>query len=98
MTRIELKNGYYIDVDSLNYTLRQKYIRNAKDGSKKEAYRTCGHFSDIRGAIGKYIRLVQLDVLSDESVSLTEYVENIERINKIAIQGLESVLGRFPIK
>lgn len=35
MTRIELKNGYYIEVDSLNYTLRQKYIRNAKDGSKR---------------------------------------------------------------
>ena len=98
MARIELKNGYYIEVDSLNYTLRQKHIRNAKDGSKKEAYHTCGYFSDIRGAIGKYIRLVQLDVLSDESVSLTEYVKNIEQINKIAIQGLESVLGRFPIK
>lgn len=98
MTRIELKNGYYIEVDSLNYTLSQKYIRNAKDGSKKEAYRTFGHFSDIRGAIGKYIRLVKLDVLDDESVSLTEYVKNIEQINKIAIQGLESVLGRFPIK
>ena len=98
MTRIELKNGYYIGVDSLNYTLRQEYIRNKKDGGKKKAYRTCGHFSDIRGAIGKYIRLVQLDVLSDESVSLDEYVKNIEQINKIAIQGLESVLGRFPIK
>ena len=38
MARIELKNGYYIEVDSLNYTLRQKYIRNAKDGSKKRGH------------------------------------------------------------
>lgn len=98
MTKIELKNGYYIEVDTLNYTLRRKYIGTTKDGGKKEAYRTCGHFNNIRGAINKYIKLIQLDVLNDESVTLSEYAKNIEQINKIALQGLESVLGRFPIK
>lgn len=98
MTTIELKNGYYIEVDSLNYTLRQRYTGTTKDGEGKEAFRTCGYYGNIRQAIEKYIKLTQMDVLSDESVSLMEYVKSIEQANKLAVQGLEHVLDKFPIK
>ncbi|MCI6464737.1 MAG: hypothetical protein MSA90_04635 [Faecalicatena sp.] len=98
MTTIELKNGYYIEVDSLNYTLRQHYYGTTKDGEEREAFRTCGYFGDIRQAIKKYIILTQLDVLSEERLSLESYVKSIEQVNKIALQGLESVLSMFPVK
>lgn len=98
MTTIELKSGYYIEVDSFNYTLRQRYIGTAKDGTGKEAFRTCGYYGNIRQAIDKYIKLTQLDVLSDENVSMSEYVKSIEQSNELAVQGLEHVLARFPIK
>lgn len=57
-----------------------------------------GYYGNIRQAIDKYIKLTQMDVLSDESVSLTEYVKSIDQSNKLAVQGLEHVLSRFPIK
>lgn len=98
MTTIELKSGYYIEVDSFNYTLRQRYIGTTKDGEGKEAFRTCGYYGNIRQAIDKYIKLTQLDVLSDENVSMSEYVKSIEQSNKLAVQGLEHVLARFPIR
>ena len=42
MTTINLKNGYYIEIDPLNYTLRQKYTGETKSGEKKDAFRTRG--------------------------------------------------------
>lgn len=98
MTTIELKNGYYIEIDNLNYTLRQRYTGESKDGTPKESVRTCGYFGNIRLAVEKYIKLTQLDVLDSETLSLIGYAKSIEQINKIAVQGLESILDRFPIK
>ena len=34
---IELINGYFIEVDELNHTLKQRYQGETKDGEKKPA-------------------------------------------------------------
>ena len=36
MTTITLTNGYYIEIDPLNYTLRQKYTGETKSGEKRK--------------------------------------------------------------
>lgn len=98
MTTITLKNGYYIEIDPLNYTLRQKYTGETKSGQKKEAFRTLGHFGNIESVIRKYIELAQLDVLDGERLTLEEYVDSIQKINAIALQGIQEELRRFPVK
>ena len=97
MTTIELKNGYYIEIDPMNYTLKQRYTGTAKNGDKKESERVCGYFGKIRTVIEKYIFLVQLDVMDGERLSMAEYVKTIEQVNKIAVQGLEEVLRVYEI-
>ena len=98
MTTINLKNGYYIEIDPLNYTLRQKYTGETKSGEKKEAFRTLGHFGNIESAIRKYLELTQMDVLDGERLTLEEYVDSIQKINAIALQGIQEELRRFPVK
>lgn len=98
MTTITLKNGYYIEIDPLNYTLRQKYTGETKSGEKKEAFRTLGHFGNMERAIRKYIELSQMDVLDGERMTLEEYVDSIQKINAIALQGIQEELRRFPVK
>ena len=98
MTTITLKNGYYIEIDPLNYTLRQKYTGETKSGEKKETFRTLGHFGNIESAIRKYIKLSQMDVLDGERLTLEEYVDSIQKINAIALQGIQKELRRFPVK
>ena len=34
MTTIELKSGYYIEIDPMNYTLKQRYTGTAKNGEE----------------------------------------------------------------
>ena len=96
--KINLNYGYYIEVDTYNYTLKQKYDGKTRDGQDKDSVRTCGYFGNIRNAIEKYLKLVQLDLLDDEVLSLHELVKSIELINKTAIRGLEKELSRFEVK
>lgn len=98
MTTITLKNGYYIEIDPLNYTLRQKYTGETKSGQKKDAFRTLGHFGNMKSTIRKYIELTRLDVLDGERLTLEEYVDSIQKINAIALQGIQEELRRFPVK
>lgn len=98
MTTITLKNGYYIEIDPLNYTLRQKYTGETKSGEKRDAFRTLGHFGNMESAIRKYIELSQMDVLDGERMTLEEYVESIQKINAISLQGIQEELRRFPVK
>lgn len=98
MTTITLKNGYYIEIDPLNYTLRQKYTGETKSGQKKDAFRTLGHFGNMESVIRKYLELSQLDVLDGERLTLEEYVDSIQKINAIALQGVQEELRRFPVK
>lgn len=98
MTTITLKNGYYIEIDPLNYALRQKYTGETKSGEKRDAFRTLGHFGNMESAIRKYIELTWLDVLDGERLTLEEYVGSIQKINAIALQGIQEELRRFPVK
>lgn len=96
--KINLNYGYYIEIDTYNYTLKQKYDGKTRDGQDKDSVRTCGYFGNIRNAIEKYLKLVQIDLLDDDVLSLQEYVKSIELINKMAIRGLEKELNRFEVK
>lgn len=93
MTTINLKNGYYIEVDSLNHTLKQRFEGKTKYGETKDSDRTCGYFPSMIGAIEKYIKLCRLDVLDGEYMEMQEYVWQIERIDQIALQGIDKIAG-----
>lgn len=98
MVQIDLKNGYYVEVDTMNYTLKQRYTGKSKTGKEKTATRTCGYFSNMKAVMEQYLFQVQLDVLEGERMTLNQYIEAIEQINAVVVQGLESVLSRYPVK
>lgn len=98
MTTIELKNRYYIEIDPLNYTLRQRYVGQTRDGEKRDASRTCGYFGNIRSAVERYLELVQLDISDGEIMDMKQYVDFVEKSNALAIQGIAEELRRFPVK
>lgn len=91
MTTINLKNGYYIEIDNLNHTLKQRFQGKTKSGKVKDSGRTCGYFPNMRGAIEKYIKLCRLDVLDGEYMEMQEYIRQVERIDQIAMQGIDKI-------
>lgn len=89
---INLANGYYIDVDPLNYTLKQKYAGKKKDGTLKEADRTHGYYPTLESAVERFITLNQIDCGADLAVDLREYVEFVRDANLQAIKDVKKLL------
>jgi hypothetical protein len=93
MTAINLTNGYLIEVDDLNYTLKQRYIGEDKDGNPKEAERVCGYFGkDLDSAVRKYLRLNQNALMDQEAMEMEEYMKKIHEINNEAVKAIKSVI------
>lgn len=90
--RIDLINGYYIDIDSMNYTLMQKYDGKDKEGNAKEAVRTLGYFTTLEGALKKFLTLNHIDVMADMGMGMHDYVKKVEESNRMAVQAVKRVL------
>lgn len=84
MVRIELINGYFIEQEPLNYTLKQKFKGEKKDGTPKESVRTIGYFGDLQGAIKRFLKLNQLDENDGLNVDMKNYVDSIAAANEKA--------------
>ena len=83
MTVIELQNGYFIEVDELNATLKQRYIGTSKKtGEKKDAVRTIGYYSKPVDAMVRFVVLNRLDKMDGMALSMDEYIEALKRLIK----------------
>ena len=90
--QITLINGFYIETDNRNYSLKQKYIGTRKDGTKKEAVKIISHCGSLEQALDLFLRINQVPKEAKLSADLMEYVNLVERSNKEAVQALKSVL------
>ena len=90
--QITLINGYYIETDNRNFTLKQKYIGTRKDGTKKEAVKIISHCGNLEQALETFLRMNQIPHDSKLTVDLMEYADFIKQSNKEAVQALKSVL------
>ena len=94
MATIELRNGYFIKVDSLNSTLMQRYIGQTKEGEDKECEKIIGYYSRPVDALKRFISLNRVDVMEGMKLSLDEYVEALNKADRDVIDFLENFRGR----
>ena len=87
--QINLINGFYIETDNRNFTLKQKYIGTRKDGTKKESFKIISHCGSLEQAIETFLRLNQIPHDSKLAVDLMEYANHIEQSNKEAVRALK---------
>lgn len=91
MPVIELCNGYFIDVDPLNYTLKQKYPGSTSDGKAREGIRTIGYYPNLVSALKRFSELMRLEELGDRSYSLFGYLEAVEKADKKVMDFLQEL-------
>ena len=90
--QINLINGFYIETDNRNFTLKQKYIGTRKDGTKKESVKIISHCGSLEQALETFLRMNQISQDSKIAFDLMEYVNLVEQSNKEAVRALKSVL------
>lgn len=89
--KIELANGYFIEVDALNYTLRQKYQGKDKDGQPKESEKTIGYYGNLEDAVHSFLKANQLDSMADMSMDFDTYLEMVRHANLCAVQAIKKL-------
>lgn len=90
--KIKLDKEFYIDIDDLNHTLKQKYMRKSKDGEEKEAERVIGYFSSVEACVEKYIDARQKLLTADKTASLREYVNLVKKSNNGAVKAIKQLI------
>ena len=90
--QINLINGFYVETDNRNFTLKQKYIGTRRDGTKKESVKIISHCGSLEQALETFLRMNQIPQDSKIAVDLMEYLNLVERSNKEAVRALKSVL------
>ena len=96
--QINLINGYYIETDNRNYTLKQKYIGTRKDGTRKESVKIISHCGSLEQALETFLRMNQIPQEAKMAVDLMSYADFIEQSNKDAVRALKSVLeGNYEV-
>ena len=96
--KITLNSDYFIEIDPLNYTLKQQYSGRTKDGKPRDRERIIGYFGNLRQCIERYIEENQLDKLAGQEMPLVQYVRMVENANKKALNELEDSLRRIEKK
>lgn len=95
---INLTNGYRMEIDDMNITLKQKYTYKDKDENEKETERTIGYFNPVNGmegAIKRYLIHNQIDLQSREAMEMSEYVKSIKEINDDAVRQFKAVMDVY---
>lgn len=82
---IELLEGYFVEVDELNHTLKhKKTVLDKKTGEKKEVERIIGYFPNVQACLERVVRLISLDENDGAVISLLEYAKSAEKaFNKV---------------
>ena len=94
MTTILLNNNFFIDIDPLNYTLKEKFRGKTKDGKVKESVRVHGYYNKLSGAIKKYVETYVQAEIDGESLTMEKYVERVEKAVLMAVRSVEEILER----
>lgn len=95
MIKIALNRDYFIEIDPLNYTLKQQYSGRTKDGKPRAGERVIGYFGNLRQCVERYMAENQLDDLAGQEMPLVQYVRMIENANKKVMCALEDSLQRI---
>ena len=90
--QIKLSNGYFIEIDNLNHTLKQKYTGKNKNGEEVENERVLGYFSNLGNAIERYLLHKQSDGMEDVPLTFDEYLTHVKESNKKAVREIVSLV------
>ena len=87
MTKIELSNGYFLEVDPMCFTLKRIY-KGKKKGVEQDCESVHGYFGTLSQAVEKFLHLNKLDKSPDKAFEFREYVEKVELADRNAVRAI----------
>ena len=79
MVTVNLVNGYFVEIDDMNHTLKQHFAGKDKNEKKKLSVRLIGYFPSTVSCIEQITKLMRLEKMESMTLSLGEYIEQIKQ-------------------
>lgn len=93
---INLINGFVVDVDPLNYTLKKATGGTDKEG--KPLYRTYTYHGSLKQAIKACVSLIQKEKLDSGTFTLKEAIEVINQSQKSFEELLDNTIHELEVE
>ena len=79
---INIYNNYYICADDNSFMLKRKIVNKKKDtGEEYDSFKTLGYFTSLHGVYSYFVREVEKDILSDDTVtSLHDFLGKMDEV------------------
>lgn len=82
--------GYFVEIDDLNATLKKKYV-GERNGKKAKCEKTIGYYSNVKDAIEKVLKILPNDINDGKTVTLTEYIDSLKQAERSLAQLLQKM-------
>lgn len=78
LVTIELSNGYFIEIDQLNYILKRNKTITNKSGEEKQRTAIIGCYGKLEYCVKEFLRQNGHDLMSNDCISMNEYLDRLE--------------------
>lgn len=92
---VVINENYYIEVDSLCYTLKRKNFGLNKKGEPVKTDKTIGYYGDVQGCIRGAVKDAKLCAFKMYDYSLEEAFKKIRKINEDFESELHIILEKL---
>lgn len=79
--KVILSDGYSVEIDPLNFTLKQKRKITGKDGKEKTTKKVIGYYGSLQQCVEKIIQCRQLDDMAGMEIPIERYVLMVANSN-----------------
>ena len=95
MITIKLRDGYFIEVDDMNATLKKKYMGKTKSGVEKEAEKTIGYYPNVVDAVESYVVRNRIDKMDGMELSMDAYINELKKADTDMVKFLATLKGEL---
>lgn len=75
---VELIDDFFVEVDELNHTLKQRFEGKTKEGEPKASERIIGYYPNLISCVERTVRQMCLSENDNRVISMREYAEAAE--------------------
>ena len=87
--KVILSDGYSVEIDPLNFTLKQKRKITGKDGKEKTTKKVIGYYGRLQQCVEKIIQCKQLDDMAGMEIPIERYVLMVANSNRKTLEEIK---------
>ena len=87
--KVILSDGYSVEIDPLNFTLKRKRKITGQDGKEKTIEKIIGYYGSLQQCVEKIIQCKQLDDMDGMEIPIERYILMVANSNRKTLEEIK---------